>query len=64
VDELSMAPSAIPVIKYIIRHSTFIEARSMAARALLCKTAGEVMEICKAELKKTIPDVIELIHPG
>lgn len=64
VDEISMVPSAIPIVKYVIRNSTFIETRSMVARALLCKTAGEVMELCKTELSKTVSDVMELIHTG
>ncbi|HUT62721.1 MAG TPA: phosphoenolpyruvate--protein phosphotransferase, partial [Anaerolineae bacterium] len=52
IDELSMVPSFIPVIKNIIRSARFDSAKKLAAQALQCESAFEVKNLINHELKK------------
>ncbi|HLO34213.1 MAG TPA: phosphoenolpyruvate--protein phosphotransferase, partial [Anaerolineales bacterium] len=47
VDELSLNPAGIPRIKSIIRGLTMDTARSLASRALQCKTSAEVRQLVR-----------------
>ena len=52
IDELSMTPSFIPVIKRLIRAVSLEEVKRIAARALTFDTAAEVKELVKKEMSK------------
>jgi phosphotransferase system enzyme I (PtsI) len=56
IDELSMAPVSIPVIKSLVRCLPATEAREIARRALEMRTAREVEEFALNELMAHFPD--------
>lgn len=60
VDELSVSPPAVPVIKDTIRSITMAQARDLAARAMEAKSAVEVMEGCRDLIRQTAPEILEL----
>jgi len=47
VDELSAAPSLVPPMKFLIRRLKLSEARELAASALECESAGEILARCQ-----------------
>lgn len=62
VGELSMHPSAIPVIKHIIRSSTSDEMKALAARALAVDSSVEAEEIVLSAMRERFPE--HLRHGG
>lgn len=62
VDELSVAPSAVPLVKDAIRSVRFSHATRLAEKALSCKSAMEVMSHCRKLTRETAPEVFELIQ--
>jgi phosphotransferase system enzyme I (PtsI) len=61
VDELSISPPAIPMVKDIIRNLHYSECRSLAKEALRAGSCDTVIENCRALLQKTSPEILELI---
>jgi phosphotransferase system enzyme I (PtsI) len=61
LDEFSVVPSAVPMIKDVIRNVNWTQARDLADRALSAATAAEVLEYCRALIKKTAPEILELV---
>jgi phosphotransferase system enzyme I (PtsI) len=61
VDELSAAPSAVPLVKDSIRSVSLTQAQELAERALACKTGAEVVGLCRALTSKVAPELLELI---
>jgi phosphotransferase system enzyme I (PtsI) len=47
VDELSAAPSLVPPVKFLIRRLKLSEAQELAAFALECESAGEILARCQ-----------------
>ena len=47
VDELSAAPSLVPPVKFLIRRLKLSEARELAAFALECESAAEILARCQ-----------------
>ena len=62
VGELSMHPSAIPVIKHIIRSSTSDEMKALAARAMAVDSSVEAEEIVLSAMRERFPE--HLRHGG
>ena len=62
VTELSMHPSAIPVIKHIIRTSRSDEMRALADRVLGCESASEAEDIVLTTMRARFPE--HLRHGG
>jgi phosphotransferase system enzyme I (PtsI) len=62
ITELSMHPSAIPVIKNIIRSSTSTEMKALAERALQCQSGREAEELVFAAMHARFPE--HLLHGG
>ncbi|MEI6971415.1 MAG: phosphoenolpyruvate--protein phosphotransferase [bacterium] len=60
IDELSVSPSAVPVIKDIIRSITMSQARDLAALAMEARSAVEVLEACRDLIRQTAPEILEL----
>jgi phosphotransferase system enzyme I (PtsI) len=48
VDCLSMAPSWIPSVKYIVRAMTMADARTLAAEAMTMSSPREIYAKCEA----------------
>ena len=61
VDELSMSPRVIPLVKQMVRSVTRAESRTLAKRALLCDCSQDVLERCRALTRKTAPELLELV---
>lgn len=61
VDELSMAPVAIPAVKDVIRKTPLTEAQKLARAALDGKTAGEVQRLCHDFIRRVAPELLELV---
>jgi phosphotransferase system enzyme I (PtsI) len=52
LDEFSVSPAAVPVVKQVIRSVTLQQARDVAAKALTLTTGKKVEEFSKAKLKE------------
>jgi phosphotransferase system enzyme I (PtsI) len=62
VDELSMSPPSVPLIKDVIRNLTYSDCRALAKEALRPGVTGDVvLARCCALLKKTSPEILELV---
>jgi phosphotransferase system enzyme I (PtsI) len=62
IDELSMVPAAIPVIKNMVRRVPLAEARETLAAALQMRTAREVEELALERLMAHFPDGFHTRH--
>lgn len=61
IDELSMAPVALPAVKDVIRKTRLSEAQFLAQSALEAKSAGEVQRLCREFIRRTAPELLELV---
>ena len=61
LDEFSVVPSSVPIVKDVIRKLTWTQARDLAARALGAATAAEVLEHCRALTARVAPEILELV---
>ncbi len=61
VDELSVIPSQVPVVKDAIRRVSFSEAREMAEAALSSESAMDVQDLSRELTKKVAPEILELV---
>lgn len=61
VDELSVAPSAVPLIKDAIRSLTLEEARSLAQAALKAESGAAVVASCRDLIRRAAPELLELV---
>jgi phosphoenolpyruvate-protein phosphotransferase (PTS system enzyme I) len=61
VDELSVAPSAVPVVKAVIRETTLADARTLAEEVRVCRTADEALACCRRALRTHSPEILELL---
>jgi len=61
VDELSVTPRAVPLVKDTIRSLTYTQSSELAATALTCKSAAEVLNHCRKLTEKVAPEILELI---
>jgi phosphotransferase system enzyme I (PtsI) len=59
VDELSVAMSAVPPIKYLIRRLKMSDARALAEFALNCDSASEILARSQALARKIAPGLFE-----
>jgi len=55
IQELSVAPRYLPVVKNAVRSISIVEAVHLAERALELKTAEEVLHLLVQEYKKNVP---------
>ncbi len=56
VNELSVAPRFIPVIKRAIRNTSIVEAKHLAMRALNMISAKDIFNLLSEEYQKSFPD--------
>jgi len=59
VDELSVAPSLVPPVKFIIRRLKVNEARELAEFALNCESASEILTRCQDLARQIVPSLFE-----
>ena len=60
VDELSASPGAIPLVKEVIRHIRFSEAQDLAEASRGMATGVEVLDHCRALVRRAAPEILEL----
>jgi phosphotransferase system enzyme I (PtsI) len=63
VEELSMNPTSIPVIKRVIRMTSLSEAREIARQALSLATEEEVNDYVSREMDHRFPDIFRFGRP-
>ena len=61
VDELSVAPSAVPLVKDAVRSLTIDRCKDLVDKIEGCETAVEVLGHCRKLLSETAPELLELI---
>jgi phosphoenolpyruvate-protein phosphotransferase (PTS system enzyme I) len=61
IDEFSMSPPAVPLVKAAIRSVRFHEAEELAKSVLASESAPKVLELCRKLLEKVSPEILELI---
>lgn len=61
VDELSVNPPSVPVVKDVIRKMTFAKAERLASVALASENGASVLELCRDVVRDAVPEVLALI---
>ena len=61
IDEFSMSPSAVPLVKEAIRSVRFHEAEELGRLVLASESAPKVLDLCRKLLEKVSPEILELI---
>jgi phosphoenolpyruvate-protein phosphotransferase (PTS system enzyme I) len=61
VDELSMSGVSVPRVKRILRATDAAEARALVAELLALRTAGEVADSLRKEMRRCFPEEFELL---
>lgn len=59
VDELSAAPSAVPAMKFLIRHLKIDDAKKLADFALNCESGEEILKRAQDLAKEAAPELFE-----
>ncbi len=62
IDELSVTPRAVPLVKDAVRSLVFHQAVRLAEDALQCETADEVLKKCRRLTRETAPEIMALIE--
>lgn len=62
VDQLSISPPSVPMIKDVIRNLHYSDCRHLAEEALSQKSSEEIRVACRTLLEKTSPEILELIN--
>ncbi len=62
LDELSVNPAAVPVVKDAIRNISYSEAREVAEAALSSTSAVDVHELARELTNKVAPEILELVQ--
>ncbi len=60
VDELSVAPLLVPLVKDAVRSVAIERCRSLAEQVLACDTAEKVLELCRDLTAEMAPELLEL----
>lgn len=61
VDELSVSPSAVALVKDAIRSISFAQAEELAEAALASESAAGVLELCRNLTRHVAPEILELV---
>lgn len=61
VDELSVTPASVPMIKDVIRNLRFSECKTLAKDSLRSGAPERILERCQELLEKRSPEILELI---
>ena len=57
-DELSVTPSLLPSVKYVLRRLKLSEARELAAFALQSERAGDILQRCRELARRIAPELL------
>lgn len=61
IDELSVAPSVVPLIKDVVRKLSLKEAEELAKAVASTESSSAALKLCRDLLKRIAPEVLELI---
>ncbi|MDE0840045.1 MAG: phosphoenolpyruvate--protein phosphotransferase, partial [Kiritimatiellae bacterium] len=61
VDELSVSPATVPMIKDSVRSISLAQAKAVAVEAAGCATPDEVMAVCRRLIAAEAPELLELV---
>jgi phosphotransferase system enzyme I (PtsI) len=61
VDELSVAPQAVPLVKDAVRSVSYAQSRQLAETVLQCRSGTEALRHCREMVREAAPEVLELI---
>jgi len=61
VDELSVSPSAIPLVKDVIRKLQYSQAEELAELVMSSETGTDVMQRCRELVGGIAPEILELV---
>jgi phosphotransferase system enzyme I (PtsI) len=61
VDELSMNAASVPLVKRILRATEWPEARALAGEVLGLRTAAEVADTLRKEMRRRFPEDLEAV---
>ena len=61
IDEFSMSPSAVPMVKHVIRSLKYPQAEELAKSALPSSSAAEVQNLCRQLIERVAPEILELL---
>lgn len=61
VDELSMTPGVVPLVKYVIRHMRYADAERLAEKALQCERGEDVLRLCRELAEHIVPEMLEVM---
>ena len=61
IDELSVSPAAVPMIKDSIRSVSFEQAQRLAEQSLQCHTGDEVLVLCRKLINQVAPELMEIM---
>lgn len=61
VDELSVAPSAVPLVKDAIRSVEYSRLTELAEISLACSSASDVLRYCRELTEEVAPELLELV---
>ena len=62
VDELSVSPNLVPLVKNLVRKMYYHDAERLAARAMLSESAEEILNLCRDVLRRCAPEILELVE--
>lgn len=62
VDELSVSPVAIPLIKTVIRQMRYSDAECIAEDALKADSGAEILKDCHDLVSRVAPEVLEIVE--
>ena len=61
IDELSVIPRAVPLVKDAIRSLEMPQASELADEALRCTSAEDVLVLCRKLTQEVAPEILELV---
>ena len=61
VDEFSVSPSAVPIVKDVIRKIRYSEAETLAKTILSSESAVDVLDRCRRMVERIAPEILELV---
>jgi phosphoenolpyruvate-protein phosphotransferase (PTS system enzyme I) len=61
IDEISVSPSQVPLVKDVIRKIRYSETEQLAASILSSGSGSDVLARCRAVVEKAAPEILELV---
>ncbi|OQW94752.1 MAG: phosphoenolpyruvate--protein phosphotransferase [Verrucomicrobia bacterium A1] len=61
LDEFSMSPTAVPLVKDVVRALRFSDSENLAKAVLASESASEVLALCRELAEKVTPEILELV---